>query len=341
MTNQSLTFAVETSQTKTAPIREVRMSSFHLGRKILVTGALAALLGTIPACVTTSDFDRLRSQVYSQEQERIKQQDRIAQLEAELARSQPAQANNWAEVNTLRSQLAALTGQVDDLQRTQQMQQEAAGGMVTVDSLNSRVVDLERKTLFMATQLGIVFDEMPPLPPAQSVPNGSFPGTMTSPSQEPEVPGDASQPMTQPAPPVTSAPQAQPETQPQAEVPGQELYQQALESFYAMKYKEAQTTWAEFVKGFPKDPLVPNAIFWQGECFFQMQDYANAVLTYQKVIEDHSKSNKYTAALLKQGISFFKLKKDQAGRLVLEDLIKKHPESAEAKRAQAYLKSGN
>ena len=79
------------------------MSSFPHGRKILITGALAALLGTVPACVTTSDFDRLRSQVYSQEQERIKQQERITQLESELARSQPAQANNWAEVNSLRS----------------------------------------------------------------------------------------------------------------------------------------------------------------------------------------------------------------------------------------------
>jgi TolA-binding protein len=86
---------------------------------------------------------------------------------------------------------------------------------------------------------------------------------------------------------------------------------------------------------------VPNAIFWQGESFFQMGDFANAVLTYQKVIENHSTSNKYKAALLKQGISFFKLKKDQAGKLVLDDLIKKYPDSAEAKRAQAYLKSGN
>lgn len=324
------------------------MSSLSLGRKILVTGALAALLGTLPACVTTSDFDRLRSQVYSQEQERIKQQDRIAQLEAELARSQPAQANNWAEVNAMRSQIAALTGQIDDLRRTQDMQQQAAGGLVTVDSLNTRVVDLERKTLFMATQLGVVFDEMPPLPPAQTPSTGGFPGTFPPLGPgEPEVPANASQPQmqpeTQPETPVVSTPETQSgtATQGQEEVPGQELYQQALESFYAMKYKEAQTTWAEFVKGFPKDPLVPNAIFWQGECFFQMQDYANAVLTYQQVIEDHSASNKYTAALLKQGISFFKLKKDQAGKLVLEDLIKKHPESAEAKRAQAYLKGGN
>lgn len=99
--------------------------------------------------------------------------------------------------------------------------------------------------------------------------------------------------------------------------------------------------WAEFVKGFPNDSLVPNALFWQGESFFQMQDYANAVLTYQQVIEKHSKSPKYKAALLKQGIAFFKLKKDQAGKLVLQDLIKKYPNSAEAKRAQAYLKGGN
>jgi len=305
------------------------MSSFSIGRKILITGALAALLGTIPGCVTTSDFDRLRSQVYSQEQERIKQQERITQLEAELARSQPAQANNWAEVNTLRSQMAAMTGQLDDLRRTQEMQQQSAGGLVTVDTLNARVVDLERKNLFMASQLGIVFDEMPQLSAPQPV--APFPG---SPAPEPPA-------FTQTETPAAAAPVTPQTSQTQPELSGQELYQQALENFYAMKYQQAQTMWAEFVKGFPNDPLVPNAIFWQGECFFQMQDYANAVLTYQKVIEDHSKSNKYTAALLKQGISFFKLKKDQAGKLVLEDLIKKHPQSAEAKRAQAYLKDGN
>ena len=312
------------------------MSSFLHGRKILIVGALAALLGTIPACVTTSDFDRLRSQVYSQEQERIKQQERITQLEAELARSQPAQANNWAEVNALRSDVATITGQLDDLRRAEEMRQQATGGAITVDSLNTRVVDLERKTLFMATQLGVVFDEMPPLPAPQSAQVDAVPG-MTPPVL-PQSPATAPEP----AVPAVTAPQTPAaETAPQAEASGQELYQQALESFYAMKYKQAQTTWAEFVKGFPKDPLVPNAVFWQGECFFQMQDYANAVLTYQQVIEEHSKSNKYTAALLKQGISFFKLKKDQAGKLVLEDLIKKHPNSAEAKRAQAYLKGGN
>ena len=305
------------------------MFSRHFGKPILMAGAFAALLGTT-ACVSTTDFDRLRSQVYAQDQERKKQEERIAMLEGQLTQvtqpMQSAQANSWAEINAMRGQLATLSGQMDDMRHTQ----EQSGG-VTTDALNAKVQELDRKTTFMATQLGVVFDEMPASAPAASMAPAA-PQTMT--------PSTQSQVAMVPAAPAT-APQQTATAEPVPAGSGQELYQQALEGFYAKKYKQAQATWAEFVKGFPKDPLVPNALFWQGECFFQMQDYANAVLTYQKVIEDHAKSNKYKASLLKQGMSFFKLKKDQAGKLVLEDLIKKHPDSPEAKRAQAYLKSGN
>lgn len=313
------------------------MSSMF-AKKILIAGTLASLLGTLPACVTSSDFDRLRSQVYYQDQERKKQEERIAQLQNELSQSKPVQANSWAEVNSMRSQMAALNGQVDDLRRAQEAQRSAAGGTITLDAVHQKVQELDRKTLFMASQLGVVFDEMPAASPANTTSQAAPPVAQSGAGQQPAVhPTPA--PVLQPAGP-SPQPATQDANQPPSG-PGQELYEKALENFYGKKYKPAQTLWAEFVKGFPKDPLVPNALFWQGECFFQMQDYANAVLTYQKVIEEHSKSNKYKAALLKQGISFFKLKKDQAGKLVLEDLIKKHPDSAEAKRAQAYLKTGN
>lgn len=312
------------------------MTSFRASSKILVAGALAVMLGTLPACVTSKkDFDRLSSQVYYQQQEQAKLQERITKIESDLARAQPVQANSWAELNSMRSQLAALSGQMEDYRRTQEMQ-----GGLTIDSLNAKVQELERRNMFMASQLGVVFDEMPrteaaPAAPgiAPQMPAGQAPAAQ--PPVAPMAPGKPAVVQPQAPQPAQAAGAETP-----SDVPGQELYQKALEAFYAMKYKQAQTTWAEFVKGFPKDPLVPNAIFWQGECFFQLQDYANAVLTYQKVIEEHSKSNKYRPALLKQGISFYKLKKDQAGKLVLEDLIKKYPDSAEAKRAQAYLKEG-
>lgn len=312
------------------------MSSRNFGKPFLMAGAFAALLGTT-ACVGTTDFDRLRSQVYAQEQERKKQEERIAMLEGQLNQVQPmqsAQANSWAEINSMRSQLAALSGQMEDMRHAQ-----SQTGGATLDSLNAKVQDLDRKTTFMATQLGVVFDEMPASAPTQSMtPMASSPGAASEPTQRPAVPSSNQSTGLAPVAPAGALQAATADPVPTGS--GQELYQQALEGFYAKNYKQAQATWAEFVKGFPKDPLVPNAVFWQGECFFQMQDYANAVLTYQKVIEEHSKSNKFKAALLKQGIAFFKLKKDQAGKLVLEDLIKKYPDSAEAKRAQAYLKSG-
>ena len=321
------------------------MTSFPFSRQTLLAGLLAVLVLSLPACVTSKkDFDRLRSQLYTQEREQAVLAERIEKLEADLARAQPAQANNWAELNAMRSQLATVEGQLDDIRRTQDMQRASSDGLVTIDTLSARVRELERRSLFMASQVGVVFDEMPGLPETQNDTNGTLSTVLPAgqPTAQPAT-QPAGQPAAQPAAQPADAPPAtpQPEPEPREELQGQELYQKALESFYAMKYKQAQTTWAEFVKGFPKDPLVPNAVFWQGECYFQMQDYANAVLTYQQVIEKHSKSNKYRPALLKQGISFFKLKKDQAGKLVLEDLIKKFPESAEAKRAQAYLKESN
>ena len=289
-----------------------------------------ALVAVLPACVSTKDYDRLRGQVYQQ-------QERISQLETDLARSQPAQAQSWADINSVRSQIATLSGQVDDLQQIHQRQQSSGGGLVTVDSLHAKVQELDRRTLFMATQLGIVLDEIPTTAPAKESDQQFLPPTaMSRPGLPPAVDQAPDIPTSPTTPPVQPAGQ-----QPESIGAGENLYQQALENFYAQKYQQAQTMWAEFVKGYPQDTLVPNAIFWQGESFFQMQDYANAALTYQQVIEKHSKSNKYKAALLKQGISFFKLKKDQAGELILQDLIKKYPDSAEAKRAQAYLKSGN
>lgn len=303
------------------------MTHFHFGRPVVVTLALAMFLGTLPACVSTSDFDRLRSQVYYQEQERKKNEERIAMLESEISRSKPAQANSWAEVDSMRAQVAALHGKVDDLQRSNAATSSSGANLET---LSAQVADLQRKNQVMASQLGVTFEESGT--PSQPAPFQS----QAEPSTTPQAVGPAPTPA--PTAPAATPPAKTPAV---SANPGQELYQQALAAFEAKKYKQAQGTWNEFVKGFPKDPLVPNALFWQGESFFQLQDYANAVLAYQKVIEGHSKSDKYRAATLKQGMAFYKLKKDQAGKLVLEDLIKKAPDSPEAKRAQAFLKNPN
>lgn len=69
-----------------------------------------------------------------------------------------------------------------------------------------------------------------------------------------------------------------------------------------------------------------------------MNNFPAAALAYEQVISKFPKSSKLPSALLKQGICFYKTGKKDAGKIRLEELIKKHPDSPEAKRAQQYIK---
>ncbi|MCP4718042.1 MAG: tetratricopeptide repeat protein, partial [Desulfobacteraceae bacterium] len=69
--------------------------------------------------------------------------------------------------------------------------------------------------------------------------------------------------------------------------------------------------------------------------------YEKAILEYQKVLEDYPESNKTAAARLKQGYSFAELGETANARLILKELIKRHPDSNEAKYARKKLKSLN
>lgn len=115
------------------------------------------------------------------------------------------------------------------------------------------------------------------------------------------------------------------------------LYQKALAAFKRKDYGVAEELWTEFIRRYPKHKLRANSYFWQGECFFQQGNYAQAILSYQRVIEKYPKSSKLPAALLKQGISFYRLKKKKAGQIILQKLIKKFPKRIETKRAISFL----
>ena len=283
-------------------------------KKPILAFMAAALLS---GCITQQDWDALQSRVYSQQQENRAQQEKIQQLEQSLSETsgqlqkeisksgtplRTTQANLWAEIESMRVQLAMLQGQMDEQLKSGQDGSLASEKMTAdLSDLMTRMGQVEKDLQVTVSQLGVDLSE-----------TGSA-GTAAktaSAAAAPEPPRDT----------------------------GGALYKRALETFYAKKYGEAQAMWAEFVKLNPKDPLVPNALFWQGEAYYQQQDYARAVLAYQEVISKHSKSGKYRPALLKQGIAFHKMGKTQAGDLVLKTLIDKYPDSPEARRAKTFLK---
>jgi TolA-binding protein len=62
-------------------------------------------------------------------------------------------------------------------------------------------------------------------------------------------------------------------------------------------------------------------------------------LEYQKVIEKYPSGNKIPAALLKQGLSFLNIGETNNARLVLKELVAKHPGTNEAAIAKQKLES--
>ncbi|NCC24606.1 MAG: tetratricopeptide repeat protein [Deltaproteobacteria bacterium] len=290
------------------------------------------LLALSPLCLSCmagkQDIDSLRSSMYGMQQAQQAENERLNQrmdeletqfsgIRSELDRTladstqtvRSNQANQWAEIESLRLEVARILGRMEETQRSfsgTTRSNEVEGQRLAV--LENRIKALEGRLEEIQSQLGLEREGQ----------------ALVKHQDTPDVPAPASPPLIAPIPGYNSA---------------ETLYKKALESFYEKNYDAALSMWTEFVRAFPDNALVSNAIFWQGECHYQKGDFANSVLSYQKVIEEHAESNKYRPALLKQGMAFFKMGKDKAGTLVLQDLIKKFPDSVEARRAKGFLKS--
>ena len=72
------------------------------------TAASVLLLGMLGGCAQQSDISALQNRVNQQEQT-------IRQLASQLSNVQPAQADTWAQVQSLRQEMATLKGQIDNL----------------------------------------------------------------------------------------------------------------------------------------------------------------------------------------------------------------------------------
>lgn len=115
------------------------------------------------------------------------------------------------------------------------------------------------------------------------------------------------------------------------------LYIQAKAQFDNGKYETARNLFERFLKTHGDSEKADNAQFWLGEIYYREKWYEKAILEYQKVIETYPKGNKVRSALLKQGLAFLNLGDEDNARLILKELVRKHPDSSEAKIAAERL----
>ena len=139
------------------------------------------------------------------------------------------------------------------------------------------------------------------------------------------------------APEAANAP-ANPQPVPPAKnMPPEALYNAAKQAYDRGDMETARQGFESFLEKYPDSEIADNALFWIGEIYFSEGWYQKAILEYQNVIDKYPKGNKVPGAYLKQGISFQQLGEEANARLILKELIRKFPDSNEAKIARAKI----
>ena len=101
------------------------------------------------------------------------------------------------------------------------------------------------------------------------------------------------------------------------------------------QFETAEIGFKTFVDKYPKDKLVPDAVFYLGETYFQRNCYREAAEQYLKISTDYSKTAKAPDSLLRLGQSLDKLGAKEQACAAFAEVGRKYPNASAGLRATA------
>lgn len=281
-------------------------------------------------CAGGNDFELLESKVATLEADNQmlkKQYDSM--INEDFITLEKEQREKYAEVrnmmDSLKTDIQIVRGNLEESEHRLKEASDAAGAS-ELGRLDNAISMNYRRILRIEQHLGLESSEPPVdggVPPPQTADGGGAATSSTSTSSVvPSVAGGA------------TAPSAQ-------NVSEDGLYNEAKASLDAGKNEPARNQFEAFIKRYPTSDNADNARFWIADSYYRDKWYEKAILEYQRVVEEYSKGNKVPSALLKQAYSFANLGEKGNARLILNDLIKKYPQTQEAESAKEKLKTLN
>lgn len=117
----------------------------------------------------------------------------------------------------------------------------------------------------------------------------------------------------------------------------QQFYQSAYDDYTRRDYDKAIKKFSNFLKLFPEHDLADNAVYWTGESYVGLGEYALALPEFQRIALEYPNGNKAPDALLMAGICFDKLKNSDNALDSWKKLVMLYPESMAAKKASKKL----
>ncbi len=118
-----------------------------------------------------------------------------------------------------------------------------------------------------------------------------------------------------------------------------DLFRFAADKFEAKDYRLARKGFEAFIAKYPRDKLVADAIFYNGETYFAQAQWVSAALEYQKVMQNHERSDRAGDAAFRTGDAFAKMGRCKEAKLFYETVVKDYAKSKFSGQARDRLKT--
>jgi tol-pal system protein YbgF len=102
-----------------------------------------------------------------------------------------------------------------------------------------------------------------------------------------------------------------------------EHYNYAFKLLNQAQYPEAAAAFDTFIKRYPKDPLIGNAYYWEGETYYIRRDYVSAADNFRQGFESLPEGPKAPDNLFKLALSLDAMNRDKEACVVLQQVTTK------------------
>lgn len=232
------------------------------------------------------------------------------------------------QLRGLETQINALTSQVERLARDVEVLQ--GGQPSRVQGFRDGKVNVPSQEPSFEPQVAGARQTMPTPGSAADAPAasvGGFGATTVTPNPGDDAIGGLIQE-------AARLPEAQ-----QAEEQPRSVYEAAYGHLLQQNYQAAQAGFREFLRRFPDDTLVPNALYWLGETYYVQQNYSDAAEAFDIVTAAYASSNKAPDSQLKRAMSLANLGKRNEACSAFRSLATRYPNAPEHVKSKADSES--
>jgi len=276
----------------------------------------------LSGCVSTTDFDASRSDIYQLKRDTSEMRKEINSIKQQVSGSakeesfnavRESQASLYAQVSDLSKDLRVLSGRFDENKFF--IEKTLKEASTERELLRSQINSLEMRVKELSARLP---------KSSETAASGALTEGQTGKKEEKEQKQEAA---------------AKPPKAVEEEIDDDPVkaYEAAYGLFEEKEYKEARDAFTTFLKRFPKDSRVDNAQYWIAETYFAEKNFEDAILAYETLIKTFPQSRKMAGAFYKQGLSFIELGDNKTARVIFQKLIEKFPGTKQAEMAKKKL----